>query len=88
MNAYPSIVGPYGTRLTVNDLPPDNTSRWVTRRKAELVAAVRGGLLTLDDACRRYNLSVEEFSAWETALSKHGPGGLRSTKVQEYRHRH
>ena len=38
------VVGPTGTPLTLRDLPPAETNRWVIRRKAEVVAAVRGGL--------------------------------------------
>ena len=44
------VIGPTGAPLTLNDLPPVDTGRWVIRRKAEVVAAVRGGLLTLDEA--------------------------------------
>ncbi len=71
--------------MTFADLPPSDTQRWVVRRKAAVVAAVRGGLLTLDDACRRYSLSVEEFLSWERAMDKHGLRGLRITRLQEYR---
>ncbi|MCW5750599.1 MAG: DUF1153 domain-containing protein, partial [Alphaproteobacteria bacterium] len=49
------------------------------------VAAVQGGLLSLEDACRRYNLSVEEFLSWQRAISDHGLAGLRTTRLQEYR---
>ena len=38
------VIGPDGSPLTIADLPPKNTRRWVIRRKAEVVAAVRGGL--------------------------------------------
>lgn len=55
------VVGPTGEPLSINDLPPPNTGRWVIRRKAEVVAAVRGGLLSIEDACARYYLSVEEY---------------------------
>jgi hypothetical protein len=48
------VIGPDGSPLTIADLPPSNTRRWVIRRKAEVVAAVRGGLLSLDEACQRY----------------------------------
>jgi hypothetical protein len=51
------------------------------------VTAVRTGVLSLDEACRRYNLSVEEFQAWEEALAKHGLGGLRTTRIRTYRAR-
>jgi hypothetical protein len=62
------VIGPKGDVLTKADLPPPNTKRWVIRRKAEVVVAVRGGLLTLDDACRRYGLTAEEFAAWQRAV--------------------
>ena len=81
----PSSIGPDGRRLTRADLPPRDTKRWVIRRKAEVVAAVRGGLLSLDEACAYYNLSIEEFLSWQQAIEKHGIRGLRATRVQEYR---
>ena len=34
------VIGPDGSPLTIADLPPTNTRRWVIRRKAEVVAAV------------------------------------------------
>jgi hypothetical protein len=80
------VIGPDGSPLTLADLPPPNTKRWVIRRKAEVVAAVRGGLLSLDEACRRYTLTVEEFLAWQRAIDRFGMPGLRATRVQQYRH--
>jgi hypothetical protein len=62
------VIGPNGDVITKADLPPPNTKRWVIRRKAEVVVAVRGGLLTLDDACRRYKLTPEEFATWQRAV--------------------
>ena len=62
------VVGPTGTPLTLHDLPPANTDRWVIRRKAEVVAAVRGGLISLEDALARYRLTAEEFLAWQKAI--------------------
>ena len=79
------VIGPDGHVLTVADLPPRNTKRWVIRRKAELVAAVRGGLLTLEEACERYTLTVDEFLSWQRTLDRHGLPGLRATRVQDYR---
>ena len=61
------VMGPDGNPLTLDDLPPPDTTRWVIRRKAEVVAAVRGGLLTLEAACERYNLTTEEFESWRAA---------------------
>ena len=79
------VIGPTGAPLTLADLPPANTQRWVIRRKAEVVAAVRGGLLSMDDACDRYKLTNEEFSAWQTAIDQYGLAGLRTTRIQQYR---
>jgi hypothetical protein len=79
------VIGPDGSPLTIADLPPEDTKRWVIRRKAEVVAAVRGGLLSLDEACKRYTLTVEEFLSWQQSIDKHGLAGLRATRVQQYR---
>jgi len=79
------VIGPSGDPLTMNNLPPADTKRWVIRRKAEVVAAVRGGLLSLEEACERYRLSVEEFLAWQRLIETHGLQGLRTTRVQTYR---
>ena len=79
------VIGPAGKPLTVDNLPPADTERWVIRRKAEVVAAVRNGLIGLDEACERYRLSVEEFLNWQQLIESHGLRGLRVTRTQEYR---
>lgn len=79
------VIGPDGSPLTIADLPPTSTRRWVIRRKAEVVAAVRGGLLSLEDACERYRLTVEEFLSWQMSIDRHGLAGLRTTRIQQYR---
>ena len=79
------VIGPAGRPLTVESLPPPDTIRWVVRRKAEVVAAVRNGLIGLDEACERYRLSVEEFLNWERLVNAHGLRGLRVTRSQRYR---
>jgi Protein of unknown function (DUF1153) len=79
------VIGPDGSPLTVADLPPRDTKRWVIRRKAEVVAAVRGGLISLEEACERYTLTVDEFLSWQRSIDKHGLPGLRATRIQEYR---
>ncbi len=71
--------------MTEQDLPPTNTKRWVMRRKAEVVAGVRNGLISLDDACQRYSLSMEEFLSWQRLIDSHGVRGLRATRLQDYR---
>jgi hypothetical protein len=67
--------------------PFDNTKRWVARRKAAVVAAVRSGKLTLEQACCCYQLSEEEFRSWERAFDIHGLAGLRATRFRQYRMR-
>ncbi len=79
------IIGPDGETMTLADLPPPGTRRWVIRRKAKVVAAVRGGLVSLEEACQRYHLSVEEFLGWQRMIERHGVPGLRVTRIQHYR---
>ena len=67
------------------DLPPADTKRWVTRRKAVIIAAVRSGVITLEETCRRYGISAEEFASWERLVDRHGIPGLRTTRIQHYR---
>ncbi len=67
------------------ELPPPQTTRWVPRRKAQVVAAVRGGVLSLDEACTRYALTVEEFLTWRRAIDKYGLAGLRATHARGHR---
>ncbi|QQN75468.1 DUF1153 domain-containing protein [Croceicoccus sp. YJ47] len=79
------VIGPQGEPMTLDDLPPPTTRRWVIRRKAEVVAAVSGGLLTIDEACDRYALSLEEIASWQRAVERSGMKGLRVTRIQKYR---
>ena len=67
-------------------LPPPNTQRWVARRKAVVVNAVLSGMISLEEVCRRYELSVEEFLGWQRAIETHGVPGLRVTRLQIYHH--
>ncbi|MBK8160555.1 MAG: DUF1153 domain-containing protein [Rhodospirillaceae bacterium] len=70
---------------SIEELPPPGTRRWVIRRKAEVVAGVRAGLISIEEACKRYSLSVEEFLSWQRAIDRHGLRGLRTTRIQDYR---
>ena len=79
------VVGPLGEPLTLDSLPPPGTTRWVVRRKAELVAAVDGGLLTFEEVCERYGLTMEEFAGWRRAVERSGMPGLRVTRIQHYK---
>ena len=66
-------------------LPPPDVKRWTFRRKAAVVTAVANGEITRVEACRRYRLSAEEFLSWQRAFRAHGAGGLRATRLQQYR---
>jgi hypothetical protein len=79
------IIGPDGKSLSLDRLPSPSTKRWMARKKAEVVAAVEGGLLTLDEALSRYSLSLEEFAAWQRWAERAGIPALRATKSQQYR---
>jgi hypothetical protein len=79
------VIGPDGSPLTIADLPAPDTKRWVVRRKAQVVAAVRGGLLSIEEASSRYTLTVDELLSWQSLIAKHGLAGLRTTRVQQYR---
>lgn len=79
------VIGPLGEPLTRQSLPPSDTKRWVIRRKAEVIAAIAGGLLSIDEACQLYSLSVEELTSWQRAVDRSGMPGLRVTRTQHYR---
>jgi Protein of unknown function (DUF1153) len=66
-------------------LPAPGTLRWVVRRKAAIVEAVKSGQLTIDDACRTYNLTPEEYLSWQRLIERHGTRGLRTTRLKDYR---
>jgi len=70
--------------LAVPELPRA-AQRWTVRRKAAVVEAVRGGWLPIDEACVLYNISIDEFVAWERDLDRYGVHGLRTTRYQIYR---
>lgn len=79
------VIGPLGEKLTNTDLRPRDTFRWIVRRKAEVVSAVNGGLLSVHDGMERYGLTLEEFAIWQRADDRSGIQGLRVTRIQHYR---
>lgn len=83
-----SVPGPFGLPVTLETLPPADTNRWVARRKAEVIAAINGGLLSAEEACARYRLSAEELRLWQEAIDRAGVPGLRVTRIQLYRDYH
>ena len=64
---------------------PAPRQRWTVRRKAAVIEAVRGGWVPIEDVCELYNVSVDEFLAWERDIDRYGVPGLRSTRYQIYR---
>ncbi len=80
-----SITLPDGSVLTRADLPPEDTVRWVASRKARVVKAVSGGLVTMAEVLDRYQLSEEEFMIWCDAVERHGEKGLKVTAIQRLR---
>jgi len=74
-----------GTVLSLADLPPKDTRRWVASRKAVVVQAVGAGLLSRKAALERYELSEEEFDLWAKAVDTHGVDALKVTALQRYR---
>jgi transposase-like protein len=76
------VIGPDGDVLTWAKLPPQDTKRWVPRRKAEVIAAVQGGLISMSDACMRYAISNDEFCTWVRAYERFGLSGLRARQAR------
>jgi Protein of unknown function (DUF1153) len=46
---------------------------------------VRGGWVPIAEVCEAYDISVDEFLAWERDIDRYGIPGLRATRVQFYR---
>jgi hypothetical protein len=70
LSRQPGLSGQSGKPLagpvaTAKERPPRKTSGL---RKAEVVAALRSGLISSEEACEAYGLSPEEIAAWERAL--------------------
>ena len=78
----PKVIEPDGGLLTLANIPTPSTRRWVARHKAEIVAAVNGGILSLDEACERYALSAEEFASWQRAAGRFGLSGLQANRLR------
>ena len=80
-----AVTLPDGSVLTLADLPPVATQRWVASRKAAVVRGVLYGLISQEDALDRYDLSEEEFQSWISAIAEHGEEALKATALKRYR---
>ncbi len=78
------VIGADGRPLTLADLPTRD-ARWNGKRKAQVVAAVRGSLISYDEARRRYGLSPGEYHAWEAELLAIIAARQRATERREFR---
>jgi hypothetical protein len=81
-NPAPVIPDPQSANLV---LPPPETKRWSSRRKAAVVVAIRVGAIAREEACMRYMLSNEELTGWERAFDRDGIPGLRNSHQHPYR---
>ena len=77
------VIGPLGSVLTSENLPPPNGVCWSKRRKSELLAAIDAGVLSRSDACSMYRLSVDELVAWRHALTRFGIEGLSAPRLRK-----
>ena len=84
-DAREAIAKPPRDRGASADLPPPSTTHWGIRKKAQVVAAVTEGLLSVEQACARYDLSLEEYVGWQRAVERHGLRGLRVAQIKQYR---
>ena len=80
-----TIPGPDGHPLAVWDLPLLHERRWTPLRKARVVVAVRGGLISADEVRRRYDLTMEELEIWQREFESDGIKGLRVTCIKRHR---
>ena len=80
-----AVTLPDGSVITLADLPPRNTRRWVASRKAAVVRGVMYGLISEENVQKKYGISSDEFQEWVRAVSLHGEGALKATLLQKYR---
>lgn len=69
----------------MSNLPPEDTKRWVIRKKYQIVEALKNRVITFNQALERYSLSRDELESWIVLAEEHGILGLRATRAQDYR---
>jgi len=47
--------------------------------------AVQQGLISFEEACERYNLSLNEYLRWQRAFEQYGLRGLLAMRIQRDR---
>lgn len=76
-----AVTLPDGSVITLADLPPRNTRRWVASRKAAVVRGVMYGLISEENVQKNYGISSDEFQEWVRAVSLHGEGALKGNII-------
>jgi len=76
---------PVSRRALIADLPSPGLSRWTPRCKLGVLNALDHGLITLDEACRRFELTAEEIEEWRGGFRRFGRAGLKTTTLRERR---
>ncbi len=69
----------------LSELPRPDTRRWDSRRKAQVVEAVRAGVLSIEQATHIYDMSIEEFLSWQQLYERFGASGLTVKHAKKYR---
>jgi uncharacterized protein DUF1153 len=77
------FIGADGRHMTPVELPPRALKRWLPHHKTLVVAAVRHGLITFDEACERYSVSLEEYLSWQRSFD--AARAPAATTVRDYR---
>jgi len=70
---------------SISDLPRPDTRRWDSKRKAQVVEAVRAGVLSIEQATHIYDMSIEEFLSWQLLYKRYGTNGLTVKQALKYR---
>lgn len=83
MGALPIIRDMRGNVITPNDLPSPETIRWTPNKKFIVVQAIKGGLITKEEALDRWGMLENELRIWEEGFKSHGVNGLKTTHYQK-----
>ena len=73
-----AVRGPDGETITLSDIPVGNPKRWRPTMKARVIAAIEGGLISMEDAWRKYRLSRQEFDCWKAFMEDLRSNGSES----------
>ena len=81
----PYFIGADGKHVTPADLPSRTHKRWRSSDKAIVLVAVHTGVLSFEEACERYELSLDEFLSWQRWFESQGMPDLRATMRGKFR---